>query len=82
MNVSIGDSRRAFAAFGRCNALTPAVIGRQHTVVTSEIDPRFWHEDRQSRNEIHWVKGHLGRSIPVWRASKLVSGVKYHVNWF
>ena len=36
-NVSIGDSLRAFAAFGRCNALTPAVIGRHHTVVASEV---------------------------------------------
>ena len=61
------DSFRGFAAFGRCNAPTPAVIGRQHTVVTSEIDSRFWHEGRQSRNEIHWVEGHLGCSIPVGR---------------
>ena len=36
-NVSIGHSLRAFAAFGRCNALTPAVIGRHHTVVASEV---------------------------------------------
>jgi hypothetical protein len=73
VNVSIGDSRRAFAAFGRCNALTPAVIGRQHTVVTSEIDPRFWHEDRQSRNEMHGVEGHLRGAIPVGRFQGLAN---------
>ena len=67
MNVSIGDSRRAFAAFGRGDLPTPAVVRRQHTVVASEIDPRFWHEGRQSRNEFHWIEGHLGRSIPVGR---------------
>jgi hypothetical protein len=71
VNVSIGDSLRAFAAFGRGDLPTPAVVRRQHTVVASEIDPQFWYEGRQSRNEIHWVEGHLGCSIPVGRLQGL-----------
>ena len=71
MNVSIGDSRRAFAAFGRGNLPTPAVVRRQHFVVASEIDPRFWHGGRQSRNEIHWIEGQLRGAIPVGRLQGL-----------
>ena len=44
----LADGPLVPAAFGRCNEPTPAVVRRQHTVVASEIDPRFWHEGRQS----------------------------------
>jgi hypothetical protein len=64
VNVSIGDSLRAFAAYGRYNAPTPAAIGRQHTVVAGEIDPLFWHESRQSRNEIYWVDFNVNFKTP------------------
>ena len=48
----------------------------QGVLVTSKIDPRFWHEDRQSRNEIHWrmaapIEGHLRGAIPVGRLQGL-----------
>lgn len=42
-NFNTGDSLRAFATFGWCNEATPAVVGRQHTVVTSGVDSRFWY---------------------------------------
>jgi hypothetical protein len=43
----------------------------QGVLVTKEIDPRFWHEGRQSRNEIHWVEGRLRGAIPVGRLQGL-----------
>ena len=43
------DSFRGFAAFGRCSAPTPAVIGRQHTVVND--------------NSEVWVANALGREV-------------------
>jgi hypothetical protein len=64
VNVNIGDSLRAFAVFGWRNAPTPAVIRRQHTVVASEIDPRFWHEGRQSPNEIYWIDFNVNFKTP------------------
>ena len=60
-----------FAAFSRGDIPTPAVVRRQHTVVASEIDPRFWHEGRQSRNEMHWVEGHLRGVIAIGRLQGL-----------
>ena len=32
-----------------------------------EIDPRFWHEGRQSGNEVSGFDCYLGRSVPVRR---------------
>ena len=36
-------------------------------MVSREIDPRFWHEGGQSRNEIHRIEGHLGCPVPIRR---------------
>ena len=32
-------------------------------MVAGEVDPRLWHQSRQTGNEIHRFEGHLGRSI-------------------
>jgi hypothetical protein len=33
-------------------------------MVAGEVDPRLWHQSRQTSNEIHRFEGHLGRAMP------------------
>ena len=37
----------------------------ENAMVAGEVDPRLWHQSRQTGNEIHRFEGDLGRSIPV-----------------
>jgi hypothetical protein len=55
---------KCLATFGRGDLPAPAVIRCQNAVVAGEIDPRFWHEGGQSRNELHRIEGHLGCPVP------------------
>ena len=58
---------------GWCNNQpAPAVIGRQHTVVTSEVRSRFWYESHDKGDEIHRLECHLCRPIALGRAASLV----------
>ena len=46
-------------------------------MVSREIDPRFWHEGGQSRNEIHRIEGHLGCPVPIRRRYQPLVNVRF-----
>ena len=58
---------KCLATSGRSDFPAPAVIRRQDAVVAGEIDSRFRHQCCQPCDEIHGVKCHLRRPIPVRR---------------
>ena len=61
----VGDRHDAFPAPGWCDYSTTAMVWSENTMVAGEVDPRLWHQSRQTGNEIHRLEGHLCRSIPV-----------------
>ena len=66
-DFSIGDLFNAFAAFGWRDQSSPSVVRREHSMIPGEVDARFWHECRQSCDEIHRLECHLRGAIPVRR---------------
>ena len=65
--MRIGIRLDAFSAFGWRDQSAPSVIRGKNTMVAGEVDPRFGHEGRQSRNEIHWFECDLRGAIAVRR---------------
>ena len=60
---------KCLATSGRSDFPAPAMVRSKDAMESREIDPRFWHEGRQSRNEVHGFECYLGRSVPVRKAS-------------
>jgi hypothetical protein len=57
----------AFPAPGRSDFPATAVVRGDDAVVPGEIDAWFWHEGRETGDEIHRIEGHLRGAIPVRR---------------
>ena len=61
------SGQRSDAAFSWCDQSTPAMVRSEDAMESREIDPRLWHESRQSGNEVNGFECYLGRSVPVRR---------------
>ena len=68
--MRIGIRLDAFSAVGWYDQSAPSLIRGKNTMVASEVDPRFGHEGRQSRNEIHRLECDLRGAFAVRRLPK------------
>ncbi|MFT5176017.1 MAG: hypothetical protein ACI8W7_004211 [Gammaproteobacteria bacterium] len=57
----------ALTALGRRDLCAMCAVRGEHSVKSSEVDPRLRHPRNKSGNEVHRLENHMRSAIAVWR---------------